>query len=250
MTAELIRVLRSMAKIVRTEGVTASWPAKRHANIRHSVVAPAATLSPWASDQEFLEVYQLTKDNTLVDVYRCYELWDLARQSMRRPGCILEVGVWRGGTGCIMARAVRGSGKTVYLADTFTGVVKAGAMDTSYKGGEHADATEQGVRDLLAATGIQDARILTGVFPEETAHLIEDDLVSLLHIDVDVYESARDVFHWVFPRLRAGAVVVFDDYGFSGCEGVTVLFDELRLNHPEFAYLHNLNGHGVMIKLA
>ncbi len=46
--------------------------------------------------------------NTLVDVWRCYELWSLVGELRDVPGAILEVGVWRGGTGALMAaRAAR-----------------------------------------------------------------------------------------------------------------------------------------------
>ena len=62
-------------------------------------------------------------------------------------------------------------------------------------------------------------RILEGIFPEETAHLIETGEFGLCHIDVDVYQSARDAAEWVWPRLQVGGVIVFDDYGFAKSGG-------------------------------
>jgi O-methyltransferase len=50
-------------------------------------------------------------------------------------GSILEVGVWRGGTGAILAKGAEANGKRVFLADTFEGAVKAGSKDTPYIGG-------------------------------------------------------------------------------------------------------------------
>ena len=46
------------------------------------------------------------KQNTLVDVYRCYELWSLAVRCAELPGDTLEVGTWRGGTGALLAAAI------------------------------------------------------------------------------------------------------------------------------------------------
>ncbi|MNC63802.1 hypothetical protein D3C75_1139530 [compost metagenome] len=72
----------------------------------------------------------------------------------------------------------------------------------------------------------------------------------MLHIDVDVYESARDVLNWALPRLVPGAVVVFDDYGFFGCEGVTRLVNDFIVENPDFRFLHNLNGHAVLVRVS
>jgi O-methyltransferase len=190
-------------------------------SIIHSKVAPTATYSPWISDEAFQSVYQRVKDSTLVDVYRCYELWTLAQQAP--AGAMLEVGVWRGGTGAILAAATN---KTVYLADTFKGVVKAGDNDTRYKGGEHADTSKAGVQSLLDSQGLN-AVLLEGIFPEETAYAIKEP-IAFLHSDVDTYESTKGVVEWVLPRLVKGGMIVFDDYGFSGCEGVTRYVNELR----------------------
>ncbi|HVB35269.1 MAG TPA: TylF/MycF/NovP-related O-methyltransferase [Patescibacteria group bacterium] len=213
----------------------------------HSKVRVGATYSPWLSDREFLNAYRAVKGFTLVDMYRCYELWDLAKQAGRVEGSILEVGVWRGGTGCLLAMAA--PGKTVYLADTFRGVVKAGAQDTRYAGGEHADTSAEIVEKLLASAGATNARLLKGIFPDETASVVSGP-VSLLHVDVDVYQSGRDVVRWALPRLPAGGMIVFDDYGFSGCEGITRLAGELRETLDGFAFVHNLNGHAIFIRTA
>jgi O-methyltransferase len=203
------------------------------------------TYSPWLSDREFLSTYELIKNFTLVDRERCYELWDLAKQSVAVDGAILEVGVWRGGTGCLLARAA--PTKTVYLADTFAGVVKAGKNDTYYKGGEHADTSEQIVCELLASAGVNNARILKGIFPDETAAVVEGP-ISLLHVDVDVYQSAKDIVLRVLPHLPEGAKIVFDDYGFYEDPGVTRLVNELRRSLDGFVFVYNLNGHGIFVR--
>jgi O-methyltransferase len=209
-------------------------------SIIHSRVVPTATYSPWLSDEAFRSVYERVKDSTMVEVYRCYELWTLAKQAPQ--GAVLEVGVWRGGTGAILAAATQ---KTVYLADTFRGVVKAGAHDTRYRGGEHADTSKADVEALLGSLGLS-AILLEGIFPEETAQHV-DVPISFLHADVDTYDSTKDVVDWTLRRLVPGGVIVFDDYGFSGCEGVTRFVNELR-SDPTLLFVHNLNGHAILVK--
>jgi O-methyltransferase len=222
-----------------------TWSHEQSPEFLHSHVTAYATYSPWLTDREFLNTYTAIKGSTLVDMYRCYELWSLAKQSNLIDGSILEVGVWRGGTGCILALA--SPTKTVYLADTFQGVVKVGSMDTRYVGGEHADTSEQSVRDLLASLGAKNAQLLTGIFPDETSANLSGP-ISLLHVDVDVYQSGRDIVNWALPRLPVGATIVFDDYGFSGCEGIARLANELRQSLSNFSFIHNLNGHAIFIR--
>jgi O-methyltransferase len=214
-------------------------------------VCPLATYAPWNSSREFLAAYELIRGNTLVDVYRCWELWSLVERTAKREGGILEVGVWRGGTGALMAKRalMDGSGSAVYLCDTFEGVVKAGSNDTHYKGGEHADTSEHIVEDLLRTLDISNVKILKGIFPNDTAHRIDPDArFRLCHIDVDVYQSAKDVMAWVWDRMVPGGVVVYDDYGFETCKGITRYVNEQTAESDRLV-LHNLNGHAVVVKL-
>ena len=215
----------------------------------HRTVTPYATYSPWIGDLDFQAVFNQIKNHTLVDIYRCYELWTLAKQTSDVEGDILEVGVWRGGTGAILAQATKNiSGKKVFLADTFSGVVKAGTNDTRYQGGEHADTSVAIVEELLAGLSLSNTQILQGIFPEESHGRIPGK-IAMLHCDVDVYQSSKDIVEWCLPRLSPGSILVFDDFGFAGCEGVTTYCEEFR-QVKGFRFLHNLNGHAVFIKVA
>jgi O-methyltransferase len=215
----------------------------------HEMVFPYATYSPWLQDDAFASVHRKLAQYTLVDLWRCYELWQLVEQVRDVPGALLEVGVWRGGTGALIAARAKelGIGEKVYLCDTFTGVVKTSKVDTYYRGGEHADTSEVVVRTLLDRLELMNVQVLTGIYPEETAAGVVEEHLRLVHIDVDVYGSAREVLEHVWPQLSVGGVVVFDDYGFASCPGVTRLVDEQR-EIPGRLVIQNLNGHGILIK--
>jgi O-methyltransferase len=216
----------------------------------YSIVIPEATYSPWNDDKEFVSTFDSIRQNTLVDIYRAHELWDLVQETISYGGDILEVGVWRGGTGCLMAKRAKqlNPSATVFLCDTFSGVVKASERDSHYHGGEHADTSVDIVRQLATKMGLDNIQLLKGIFPDATGDKIEDMRFSLCHIDVDVYESAKQVTEWVWPRLVTGGVIVYDDYGFLGCEGVTNLVNERR-QHGGAVTLHNLNGHAIVVKV-
>ena len=205
---------------------------------------------PWLTDEKFLQVYNKIKDYTLVDIYRCYELFDIVKRLENIEGDIIEIGVWRGGTSAIMATALHSvnSEKNIFLCDTFSGVVKASEFDIRYRGGEHSDTSLQLVKDLLSSLQLKNFSLLQGIFPEETGSAVEDKTFSLCHIDVDVYQSAVDIIDWIYPKLSKGGALVFDDYGFRGCNGITYLVNELRAQIDKWLYIYNLNGHSILIK--
>lgn len=215
----------------------------------HGMAYPISTYAPWQADAEFQRVYRAVKRNTLVDVWRLYELWSLLGELVEVPGSVLEVGVWRGGSGALMATraAALGIEDPIYLCDTWEGVVKTAAVDTYYRDGKHDDTSREIVERLVARLAPGNAELLQGIFPDETGSAVAHRHFRLCHIDVDVYRSAADVFEWAWPRLSAGGVVVFDDYGFPACPGVTKFVDEQR-GHGDRLVLHNLNGHGIVVK--
>jgi O-methyltransferase len=216
---------------------------------RHAIIIPESSLSPWRFDDGFREIYRQVDGYSLVDEMRLYELWDLARQVASLPGDILEVGVWRGGSGCLLAAQEQrsGGGGTVYLCDTFAGVVKAGTEDPIYAGGEHSDTSPELVRSLAASLGLDNVEILAGTFPDETAHSVAGHQFKLCHLDVDVYESTLASANWVWPRLVVGGLVIVDDYGGDGMDGVQRAVSELTLAHG-CRMIHNLNGHAILVK--
>lgn len=71
--------------------------------------------------------------------------------------------------------------------------------------------------------------------------------MALCHIDVDVYQSGADIIAWLLPRMRSGSIVVFDDYGFSTCKGITRLVEELR-SDGNWRCIYNLNKHAILIR--
>jgi O-methyltransferase len=231
---------------------TGGWVIRR-LKIDDPGIVPIADHSPWREDTAFKRVFERIRKATLVDVYRLYELWQLVEQCKGLSGAMLEVGTWRGGTAGLLATRARelDMSTRLYTCDTFRGVVKASAHDRLYRGGEHSDTSRERVQALFdeLELGQQQVHILEGIFPEETGAAIHGEHFRLCHIDVDTYESAKDVADWVWPRLVLGGIVVYDDYGFTGAGGVTKLVDEQRLLGDRVV-IHNLNGHAVLVKVA
>ena len=220
--------------------------------LSYGVNIPQANFSPWRNDEDFTKIYAAASKNTLVDMYRCYELWQLVNEALKKSSelNVIEIGVWRGGTASLISKRMQMSNQkgTLYLADTFAGVVKIGEKDSYYVGGEHNDTSKEIVENFLRSLALNNFEILQGTFPDETADLIPGNIqFGLVHIDVDVYLSAKDCLDWVWDKLIVGGIVVFDDYGFHTCDGVTRLVEEQR-QYNDRIVIHNLNGHGLLIK--
>jgi O-methyltransferase len=206
---------------------------------------------PYLHDNEFMNTYSLVRSFSLVDVARLYGLWRFMEQAQKLDaGAYLEVGVWRGGSGCLMAHKLQllNDPSRLYLCDTFSGVVKAGEMDAQYNGGEHSDTDIAIVEHLAQSMSLDNVRILEGIFPEETADRIEESTFRFCHIDVDVYQSGKDVLNWVWDRLVRGGIIVFDDYGFTTCPGITRLVEDVS-NDKDKMFIWNASGQSFIIKI-
>ena len=184
----------------------------------------------------------------MLDLYRLYDLYSLAIQSSKISGCILEVGVANGGSGALLSFVAKEQNKTCYLADTWKGVVKASDKDTYFVGGEFEYAETEVVNHLLSSLNTTaNTQLLVGIFPDDTAKKIKDR-ISFIHIDVDTYISCKDTIEWAISKLSIGGIIVFDDYGFLGLEGVTRYVNEFSKD-ARFIYNYNLNGHATFVKI-
>jgi hypothetical protein len=215
-------------------------------------IAPDANYAPWLNDTGFHGIYNEIKGNSLVDTYRIFELWELAGKAhaLNNQAHFIEIGVWRGGSAAVVARKLQlvNAHVNLYLADTFTGVVKASSKDAFYGGGEHADTSQEIVENLICGI-YKNYKILKGIFPDDTSHLIDaENRFCYCHIDVDVYESAKDIVNWIWDKMVTGGMIIFDDYGFHTCSGITRYVNEQK-ELQDRLIIHNLNGHAIMIKI-
>jgi O-methyltransferase len=247
-------VTNVLKKIYRTKKLNLEVRPFRNERLAENseIIRPYSNYAPWKIDKDFIKVFEKIKGHTLVDIYRNYELWDLVSQIPNQiEGDLLEVGVWRGGTAGVMASKLNAvaPGKKIFLADTFTGVVKATDADSQYNGGEHADTSEQTVKDLLSRDlGLNNFELLKGIFPEDTGSRISDRKFCLCHVDVDVYLSTKDIVEWIWPRLAVGGMIIYDDFGYIDTDGIIKFVNEEKMK-PDRVITYNLNGHAVEIKL-
>jgi predicted O-methyltransferase YrrM len=119
-----------------------------------------------------------------------------------KDGLALEFGVWSGSTLKIIAEARGGRG--VYGFDAFEGLPED--WRTGFPTGSFsADAPPD----------VPGAELVIGWFTDTLPGFLAkhpDEPIAFVHVDCDLYSSTVTVLEHVGPRLRAGSVLVFDEY--------------------------------------
>jgi hypothetical protein len=133
----------------------------------------------------------------------------MARLAEGAPaGCLVEVGVYRGGSAAFLYEVAQRQGRELHLFDTFRGMpVEEFGLD-KHRVGEFADCPLGEMRAAMPG-----AHFRVGVFPGTLIALPDDiDDIAFVHCDCDQYESYRAVIGHLWPRMVSGGVMLFDDY--------------------------------------
>jgi O-methyltransferase len=103
--------------------------------MKYEKIKTMSSYAPWASDKSFLKIFNQVKNQSLIDIYRGYGLWEIIHNLKNADGDLIEVGVWKGASSIIIGKALYKikSKNKFYICDTFKGVVKASKKDKIYK---------------------------------------------------------------------------------------------------------------------
>jgi hypothetical protein len=151
------------------------------------------------------ETVDYIKDNMSEALVRrdATDVLAFASRRVSVDGLFLEFGVRTGGTINQIARRHRAT--TVHGFDSFEGLPEpwtGWTLDAGAFSGEGMPVVEPNVE------------LHVGWFDETLPQFLEDhaDPVALVHIDSDIYSSARTVLSNLAPRLGPGSIIVFNEY--------------------------------------
>lgn len=151
-----------------------------------------------------------------------YTLYSSAKAVTEIDGSFAEVGVYKGGS----AKILNGlkDRKKLHLFDTFSGLPAVERLEgENLRDGWLSDTSEEAVKRFLGE--LDNVFFHKGVFPA-TAAGVEDESFSLVHIDVDLYQTTFDCLQFFWPRLLSGGRLISHDYNNIGCPGVKQAFRE------------------------
>lgn len=174
--------------------------------------------------------------------------YELFKHIIDLPGCVVELGVYRGPSFFTWAKLMEtfcpGDRKRlVFGFDSFEGLQnfddKDGKMDAdaaksvgAYSAGSVKDEIHELVRICNQdnfISGNERCRLIDGDVEETIPKFLEENSglrISLLHLDMDIYRPTKVALEHLFPLVVKGGVVVFDEYGLMPWEGESSAAEE------------------------
>lgn len=159
------------------------------------------------------------------DIISLIEVFRLAPSK----GDICEVGVWRGGVGIILGEMFKD--QDIYLFDTFEGIPFSNEKyDNFHKIGDFGKNTPWGEADYGEVKNTlsiyKNIQVYKGIFPKDNSNIIANKRFSIVHLDVDVYDSYKACLDFFSTRMVKDGLIILDDYNMSSCQGATISVDE------------------------
>ena len=153
---------------------------------------------------------------------------ELAKKALENEGDFVEMGCYKGDTSLVLAEIVRGSGKRLFIYDSFEGLPEKAKEDESvlgeeFRGGE-LFVSKREVKERFLRAGLPVPVIKKGWFSE----LTESDLpekIAFSFLDGDFYESIRDSLRLVLPKMVPRGVLIVHDYANPALPGVKKAVD-------------------------
>ena len=165
------------------------------------------------------------------------EILKIARESLALPGDFVELGCYEGDTSLLLAELLRetGSGKKLWLHDSFEGLPAKTAEDESAAGENFQEGvlavSKREVKLRFLRAGLPVPIIKKAWFADLTAADLPET-IALAFLDGDLYQSIKESLLLVEDRMTTGGVIVVHDYNNPELPGVTKAVDEWISKNP------------------
>jgi hypothetical protein len=171
------------------------------------------------------------KGKILMDPIEICQLATIVKNTSKIKGDIAEVGVYKGGSAKVISKYKKN--KKLHLIDTFKGLPKGQGQDknviskVTYTKGQYKADIDSVKKMLSKYNNIQ---IYKSRFPENSQKL-KKKCFSLVHLDLDIYQSTYDCLSFFYKRMTKGGIIITHDY--QNSSGVRKAFDSFFLDKPE-----------------
>ena len=167
------------------------------------------------------QLYEKYKDNTMLG--RSEYMRNLAlAATVKTPGCVIECGVWRGGSSAGMAE-ILGPDREYFLFDSYQGHLDPQPIDGPAAFAWQADKTGPyyfnnavvSTEDADAAmrkSGAQNYHLVKGFFEDTLATFKPPCPIAVLRVDCDWHASAMTCLHALFPYVAEDGILIADGY--------------------------------------
>jgi hypothetical protein len=139
-------------------------------------------------------------------------LYQLSRSALRLSADWAECGVHTGGTAHLLSLISNPYPRRFHLFDTFNGVPSTARHRRDYHvPGDFSDTSLDLVRRRLEHFPF--VAFHPGEIPSTFDRVGNVRSYSFVHVDVDIYPAVRACCEWFWPRVCAGGIMLFNDYG-------------------------------------
>tara|TARA_B100000902_G_scaffold75013_1_gene79899 strand:+ start:905 stop:1669 length:765 start_codon:yes stop_codon:yes gene_type:complete len=206
------------------------------------ILISSATHAPWLYDKKFFFFYKKIKHLTLLDEPRAYTLWQISRNLRNINASILDIGCLLGGSGFILSKVNKNGEVRMY--DSFQGFKKDDGLhkkETFYF--DDINFVKKKINELkLKKTFIEKT-----YFPKNLKKKIYK--VKICHIDVNTYSDTMKSFSWIDKKIIKNGVIIFDDFGIWGVNGVKRFIYSLEKSRSkDYIFIKNYFGQCILIK--
>ena len=183
-----------------------------------------------------------------INITRFLAHYELYKMIQDIPGCIVECGIYQGNSLFAFAKFLEifhpgDRIRNVIGFDSFQGLQdftekdgpmyeKRSKVVGGWSAGEFKDAFYEFVDIYHADMFVPQAKrvqIVEGNILETVPEYVEQHpglRISLLHLDVDIYEPNLVALKYLYPRVVPGGLVVLDEYGMTEWGGESAAFEE------------------------
>jgi O-methyltransferase len=138
------------------------------------------------------------------------------------PGCVIECGVWKGGSSAGMAE-ILGPDRDYFLFDSFQGHVEPQPIDGPAAFAWQADAGglyyfnngvtgPEDARRAMTMAGATSFTLVEGWFEDTLKDFVPPSPIAVLRIDCDWYEGTMTCLRALFPYLHEEGTLIADGY--------------------------------------
>lgn len=215
---------------------------------------------------EFIKIYDFCKIYTQTSIDRMYSVYKSVCYVLDHqiPGDFVECGVWKGGSAMVAAMTLLSKGDTsrkLYLYDTYSGMSKPTDKDIDFMGKSVIDRWQENQtidgnnwnyipleavkKNLQSTNYLMDKIEFIKGRVEDTIPNVIPDVISILRLDTDFYESTAHEMQHLYPRLSNKGILIVDDYGhFRGAQEAV---DEYFLRNKLYPFLHRIDYCGRLV---
>lgn len=149
------------------------------------------------------------------------------------PGCLVECGVWKGGSAMGMVLTCLQEKETtrpLYLYDTFAGMSEPTAEDRNHNNINAKTLLKIGKEDpknIWCLSSLEEVKrnLMATGYPLKKVHFVRGPVeqtlprqapptrIAMLRLDTDWYRSTLHELTHLYPKLVSKGVLIIDDYG-------------------------------------